>query len=594
MKPPTMLGNSNFGTLRRCAQCGVALLLAAIGAISASAQIYYITARVTPSGAGPNLNTNPDTGNLLYNDGSFAGDTSAASTAVGIPPTSGSRYFSTAFSNSTPILGVTLCPSLPVAGAVYQVDHTFNSSAANISTNIILGVTNTANCTLSWTNTALFQTTYGNKTWQTLGFLTNTPGSSDPQITFYFVSGAVSAGTLNRMEMDAFRFTLATPCLAVAPPGMTGPLAAGLTNATVTGVAANATRVTVYQITTNGTASIGSLAVTNPAATVSVPVGTNLIAGAIAGATQTVGGQESCVPTAGILVGGGANPSLSVAFSIRQNLTNAGPTGAASSGLSADIYFLGATTLQSGAAPADATIVTPSTNWQTFTLQRGADPTNPTNPAVLWNSAADGANPNELDGDYGGLDGIAFTCQGDPGNLVIYIDDLANGTNGVFQNFEAGTPGAAYEFVQPSYSGTTSGNILSAPNETVIVTNTAYSGKQCLRVQWQFVDGQTNRWLRFVTAAGNPVTDPQVQLSEPISFKLLLLPVGAALPPPVQPGALSILQQGTNAVLSWSGSYPLQSCTNLATMSFTDVGVATAPYTNRIGSGARFYRLRSN
>jgi hypothetical protein len=80
---------------------------------------------------------------------------------------------------------------------------------------------------------------------------------------------------------------------------------------------------------------------------------------------------------------------------------------------------------------------------------------------VVWNDS--GGASFTLDGNFGALDGLAFACQGDNGPFDIYLDDLANGTNGVFQNWEAGTPGGAYGFVAPGISGTTSGNLLAAP-----------------------------------------------------------------------------------------------------------------------------------
>jgi hypothetical protein len=36
----------------------------------------------------------------------------------------------------------------------------------------------------------------------------------------------------------------------------------------------------------------------------------------------------------------------------------------------------------------------------------------------------------------------------------------------------------------------------------------------------------TNRWLRLVTANAAPVQNPQLDLTQPISFKILVLPAG--------------------------------------------------------------------
>ena len=144
--------------------------------------------------------------------------TSAKASGSGVadkPATPGSRYFSNAFSNSTPDFGVTLSPMLGVTGAVYRIDHTYSSSAGNCSSNIIVGITNVFGCTLSVTNTDKFKSIYGAvpNSWSTIGYLTNDPGVANPQITLYYVSGTVSATLQNRVEMDCFRFVLAQPCL---------------------------------------------------------------------------------------------------------------------------------------------------------------------------------------------------------------------------------------------------------------------------------------------------------------------------------------------------------------------------------------------
>ena len=563
-------------------------LLTASTVANVAADVVYVTSR-SLHGPGPN-----DDG--TYADNGLGNDSSAMSTAPGVPARNGSRYFSNSFSNSTPDLGITLSPTLGLPGVIYQVDHTFSSIAGNISSNIVLSVTNVVGCTLSFTNVDKFQSQYGQpapQAWQTLGYLTNDPGSVNPVITLYFQSGHVSAGDEQRLNVDCFRFTSLDPCLTVPPPTVTGPLFANAANVTVAGVSATATNVAVYQINGAGTVKIGSLTVTNPPATVSVPV-SGLVKGAQAGATQKVKGQESCVPTAGALVGGGANPSVRIALSIRGNPDLAGPVGSTGGGTNANVYFLGASNLLAGACPDLGVVLQPGTNWQTVTLTRGGDSANPIDPVVLWND--NGGASFTLDGNFGALDGLAFACQGDNGPFDIYLDDFANGTNGVFQNWEAGTPGGAYGFVAPGFSGTTAGNLLTAPNESLAATNTAFTGTRCLRVKWQFAGGATNLWLRLVTAGAAPVENPQVDLNEPISFKILLLRPGDPVPPPPAsstPGPISISRVGTSIILNWTGTWQLQTAPAV-TGTFTDVpGIDTGPYTPVVGPGNRFYRLRN-
>src|SRR6185369_10477928 len=77
-------------------------------------------------------------------------------------------------------------------------------------------------------------------------------------------------------------------------------------------------------------------------------------------------------PTGGSLVGGGANPSVRIALTIRDTTNQVATVGAAGNTTSANLYFLGATTV-SGSAPVDAQLVYPSNGWQTVTFNRGTE-----------------------------------------------------------------------------------------------------------------------------------------------------------------------------------------------------------------------------
>ena len=389
------------------------------------------------------------------------------------------------------------------------------------------------------------------------------------------------------MEIDCFRFVLVQQCLAVAQPTVTGPLATNTAVVTVGGVLSGATNVAIWQDSGSGMVKISSIATNNPPATVKVPT-SGLVAGAKVAASQTVNGIESCTPTAGTLVGIGPNSALRIALSIRGNPDLAGPVWTTGGGTNSNVYFLGASAILTGSGPDDAMVVYPSNTWQTITLQRGPDPLNPINPTVLWNNGSSATA--DLEGDYGALDGIAFACNGDPGYFDLYIDDIANGTNGVLENFEGDTPGSTFGFSQPSFSGTTSGFLLTAPNVSVIANDVAYSGTNSTHVQWQFTSAATNQWLRLVHSGNSGLANPQVSLNEPISFKLLFTPPGQ----PARPGKISISRASNNVVLSWVGSFPLQSATSLTASTWTDVGVDTGPYTSAIGSSARYFRLRNN
>lgn len=563
----------------------LAVLLLALSFATAPllAEVVYVTARPSPSGAGPNFDgTYFDFGVDPFDITLLSlGDTSAIASAPGRPATGGARYYPSSVDLTDTNLGVAVVPTLGTPGGVYQIHHNFSSTAGNVSTNVVMSVSST-NASFSVSETTAFQRSFGNPAnqWTFIGYLTNDVGSATPYLRFNYQSGLVNAGLQLRLLVDCWRFTLLEPCLLTPVVGVTGPLSTNSENVVVTGVSETATAITVYQDTGAGMVQIGQK-------TADITAGNNLVTvsglvkdGQVA-ATQTVGGQEGCVPASGTIVGGGANVNLRVALIMRENTALTGPVGAAGSG--GILHHLGSFTLLSGSCPEQGLILEPSTEWQTVTFTRGIDG------VATWFGTD--PTPGTLDGDFGAMDGIAFACEGDNGPFDVYIDDLANGTNGVFQDFEAADAGAVdFAFRAPSFSGTTSGNLMSAPNVAQVTSATASSGTKSLRVRWQFTTPALNRWLRLVTAGATPVQNPQVDLNEPISFKILIPPPGFTPVSPV-PSDIAITRDGNNVILNWEGSYQLQSATSV-TGPYSDVtGITSGPYTNAIGTGPQFFRL---
>jgi len=215
-----------------------------------------------------------------------------------------------------------------------------------------------------------------------------------------------------------------------------------------------------------------------------------------------------------------------------------------------------------------------------------------TGTSIQWNPTI--GNPNNIAGEWGVFDSIDFTSDDltDNGPFDIYIDNLANGSYGVFQDFEGAASGTVgYQFNQPSYSGQTSGNIHSAPNQAPVSNLAADTGTKSLRVRWQFVDGATNRWVRFNTyaASASGVWNPLVNLNEPISFRILILPPGSAPVPPPAP-TLTINRMGSIIVLSWTGTYRLQAASEVTGV-YTDVAGAISPYITSPTEPQKFFRL---
>jgi len=651
-----------------------ALLLAAFGATSAVADIVYVTACVSncvstlDCGNGPNMAINSQ-GNYVYLDedtyGAYTSAKAGNTDKVTVP---GARYHSNAFSNSTPDIGIVLSPDLGVPGGIYKLYHVYSSTANNVSTNVTVGFTNVSGCTISLPDTDKFQRKYGQpspQSWQLLGFVTNDIGSANPRIRLYFVGGVVNANAQQRFMIEQFKFEYYDPCTDVPGVTVSGPLSTA-TNLVRVRAVTNATKITVWQDSGTGMVQIGTKTtdIVNGDNYVTV---TGLVKGAKVAATQTVGGVDGCKPQdgLGVQVGGGANPKLRLALSLKENPTATGPAGAnGGPGNNSQIFFVPCSTVSGDAPQGDSISITPGTAWQDVTVNLGrqgiASASNAVGAAAAvispgynysanesvvlrvyafktvngtqifsatpaqsaavtsndvfivnwtWDAVADAEGYRLLRDRNGGgyleyadvtgatsfvddtvtgwlggntvtptkaqstpsyiwfpisaltnmsttwavLEAIALVSDdaSDNGPFNIYIDDLANGGT-VFQDFEgfaAGTLAGAV-FNQPNYSGTTSGYILATPDDATIVNEAAYSGARCQRVQWQFKSGALTEWMRFNTFNTTVMPNPLVNLDEDISFKILVLPVGATPVPPLQPATITSI---TPTAINYTG-----------------------------------------
>ncbi|HVM48609.1 MAG TPA: hypothetical protein VMU04_11315 [Candidatus Acidoferrum sp.] len=497
----------------------VILVLAAYGATRGLADVVYVTA--LPAGC-----TTTSVCGTVSTDGSyvevgFAPGQIAFSpvhgTAPGRPPTPGSRDYISAAVLTNPNAGVDITPAL-AANDIYEIDYNWNNSMGNGSTDVIFSL-NCTGGTLSSNSTPVFQRAYGiSSAWNFVCYLTNS--SLTPTVSFHYQSGLVCAASQSRIVFDCWRFrSLPSPCLMVPPVGVTGPLGANSAVVSVTGVSSTATKVTLYQGSAPGVfTNIGSLAVTSPGLMVSVPVTEQLVRGAQVAAAQTIGGVDGCVPVSGTLVGGGYSPAIRIAASIRQPKNVAGPVGSNGGSASADLYWIHAT----GMGVAGGFTVTPSTNWQTIAF-------NPDDAShYLWNGLGDGLTfPDPYPrGIFEGF-AIASADANDCGPIQVYFDNLRNGAT-LIQDFENETNAQPLVlFNQPSFSGTTSFNLLSAPNTSAVAQSYASTGTNSLGVSFQFVGLGWGNWLRLNSNTTNgtvPTPNPIVDLTQPILVDVLLLP----------------------------------------------------------------------
>lgn len=402
-----------------------------------------------------------------------------------------------------------------------------------------------------------FRSTNATHTWIHIGYITNTV--VDPTITFTWVSGTLASTV--RWYMDTIRFeNITDPCLysGATQVGVTGPLAAGGTNVTVTAVTAGATNVTVY-------ANAFEIGQTNfaggfAAGSVVVPTSAMNQNDSIT-ATQTKDGCTSALSSAA-LAGGGPNAQVRAFFTCWKNSTNAGPVGASSSAPSSGFfYMLGATGLESGfgSAPLGGITLPPGVCWQQVTLQ------NAVNDAIDSNSGFHVTNTDT----FCSLEGMIFAIDSsDNGPYDIYVDQIMNGDT-VIEDFESYPIGSTNFFTAPNGAALPVPNAvyLSQPNASLISGSYAYAGSQSSRVQWQWKDGSAIRWAHIVAKATPAKQFPQIDTSKPITARVLVLPVGQTTAHPFDGTVGAITNPvpvitNTTAVLgvpvSGSGTYTYQ------------------------------------
>jgi uncharacterized lipoprotein YddW (UPF0748 family) len=100
-------------------------------------------------------------------------------------------------------------PSLPIAGAGYDVYLTHHSLGGSISPALTIAI-GQAGCTGLPLTTTVFQNG-GGSTWEYLGRMQLDPNVSQPVITFSYVSGTLSTTPGQRWYADAAKFVYATP-----------------------------------------------------------------------------------------------------------------------------------------------------------------------------------------------------------------------------------------------------------------------------------------------------------------------------------------------------------------------------------------------
>jgi hypothetical protein len=597
--------------------------------------------------------------------GSFFASTGNSTVSTDPVPAWGTRFGVSGYP------AITVKPTLGIAGGVYRVDVTIPTTTA--PEDVTADIT-AVGATVS-TNKAVFTAPFN--AWNFLCYITNDVGVVDPEVTFTYAAETIfgtnqpGSGFSRRWYPAPLRFTALTDPCASTPslPPVHGPLAQGQTFVDVPDVATNATAVTVYadgvqigQKTTDVTAGINR--VTTSA----------LVKEAKIVATQTVNGQESCAPNAGTFgpkVGGGANPMLRVSLIFDQDASLTGPVGAAAPGTGNE-YWSPATGLSGGfaTAPVGGVVIFPNGCWQTVTVN---PPFGDPQLSFRGTVTLPDANP------FAALSGIAFCIEDatDSGPFEIYIDNIVNGPT-LIEDFESYTNGQPeVVFSVPTSAGILGGPPLAAPDISAVTTANADTGAKSLRYSFQFSEALSTGWQR-APANGDVKARPIVDMTQPTSLRLLVLPVGdttnkltlstapqsqtrylgdnitlsvtavgtapfsyqwrkdgldlpgemansyniasatvdhggvysvfvtdanctvesppalltvSTAPPP--PGRIEIEWASPSVILSWTGTYVLQSSLTV-TGAYSDVTGATSPYPTDASTGvSRYFRLRT-
>ncbi len=317
--------------------------------------------------------------------------------------------------------------------------------------------------------------------------------------------------------------TVVDDCAQIPPANVSGPVNAGATSVTVTGIDGAATEVTVYS---NVQGQIGQIPPPALAGggTETVPVSA-LVKGEAISATQTISGLEGCVPAGGQIVGSGGNSGILLSLGIRQ--TN--PSGAVGEdggiGPTTEIEWIIDPANACSTAPPQGFLIEPEPAWQTVTFD-------PTNALAICNF---NAGNSSFDGHTKGvLEHLAVSADPnslDVGPYTLYVDNIVSAGVTLADGFEAPlVAGDQAIFRQPSFSGSSGPHIIAPPNASVVDDTQADTGSQSVRIEWRFIDEGANRWIRVTTNTTANFPNPIVDLTQPITMRVLLLPPGAVAP----------------------------------------------------------------
>ena len=192
---------------------------------------------------------------------------------------------------------------------------------------------------------------------------------------------------------------------------------------------------------------------------------------------------------------------------------------------------------------------------------------------------------------WGILESLDFEVDSDAGPFNIFVDNIQNGST-VFQTLKRFFGNSRLWFPSPHFREQPP-EISYCPNLAMVTNLVADTGTNSLNVKFQWNGTNTSRWLRLTTSQAGTAANPLVNLDDPISFRLLLLPVGTVIEPPAQPPTIGHSLSGNQLTLNWTGTFNLQYKDSLSDATWLNVGVSNSPFTTNVVGAAKFFRLQT-
>lgn len=190
--------------------------------------------------------------------------------------------------------------------------------------------------------------------------------------------------------------------------------------------------------------------------------------------------------------------SITLSIGIRETTSSSGPA-FSNAGSSGGIEWVNK----------DGQSLTADGTWQLFTFTPSTDTL-----AAFAGASANGV----LDTDWAALEHVRIlNSDGIIDPIRIWIDNVTNtdSAGSVVEGFEGFATGVEAIFQEPSFSGSTSANVVLVPASSSLVSNSmAYAGAQSDEVKFQFVDNNPTRWVRLTTFNTPNLPNPAMHVRE--------------------------------------------------------------------------------